>query len=334
MRRDASADGAFYYSVRTTGVFCKPSCASRQARRENVRFHATCDDARRGGFRPCKRCRPDRQTSDDPVVRACRMIEASDTLPSLNALAAAADLSRFHFHRLFKRTTGVTPRAYGTAVGSQRVRDLLPNSSAVTTAILGGGFRSNGRSYAQADSLLGMQPTKYRGGGKGMTIRFAVGQCSLGAILVAATGRGVCAISLGDNPQHLVSELQERFAQAELLGGDKKFERLVAQVVGFVEVARNWPRPAARHPRHRVSAACVASTFCRQAWRDDLLHGARRTHRCAEGGTCRRRRVCRQSARRGNSLPSRRSQRWVLAGYRWGIDRKQKLLLRESTCKF
>ncbi len=331
VRRDAAADGAFYYSVRTTGVFCKPSCASRQAQRENVRFHATCDDARRGGFRPCKRCRPDRQPGDDPVVRACRLIEASDTLPSLDALAAAAGLSRFHFQRLFKRTTGVTPRAYATAVGSQRVRDLLPTSSAVTTAILGGGFRSSARFYAQADSLLGMRPKKYRAGGKDMTIRFAVGQCSLGAILVAATERGVCAISLGDNPQQLASELQKRFAQAELVANDKKFEQLVAQVVGFVEapaVGLNLPldiRGTAFQQRVWQALSAVKPgetiTYTELARRIGAPKSVRAVAAACAANPLAVAIPCHRVVRKGGAL----------AGYRWGIARKQVLLEREST---
>src|SRR5215468_2552175 len=238
-RRDGAADGSFYFSVKTTGVFCRPSCAARRPRRANVAFHATCADAERAGFRPCKRCRPNEPTLADrhsaAVAGACRLIEESEELPSLDALARAADLSRFHFHRVFKAITGVTPKAYGDAHRGKRVRTELTRRDTVTQAIYGAGFNSNGRFYAAASDLLGMTPKQFRGGGGGQVIRFAVGQCSLGAILVAATDKGVCAIELGDDPAALVQILQDRFPKAQLVGGDEAFEQLVAKVVGFVE---------------------------------------------------------------------------------------------------
>jgi len=184
VRRDRRADGVFYYSVRTTGVYCRPSCAARLARRENVRFHATCADAERAGFRPCKRCRPDSpglvEARAEAVARACRLIETAEEVPSLDALADAAGLSRFHFHRVFKTTAGLTPKAYAAAHRARRVRDELSRSDSVTDAIYGAGFNSSGRFYATASEVLGMTPTDFRAGGDGAAIRFAVGECSLG----------------------------------------------------------------------------------------------------------------------------------------------------------
>src|SRR5215472_203880 len=238
-RRDRAADGAFYYSVRTTGVYCRPSCAARLARRDNVAFHLTCEDAECAGFRPCKRCRPneaglaERQAA--AVAKACALIEEADEMPSLAALARAAGLSRFHFHRVFKLITGVTPKAYADARRGERVRHQLAHSETVTQAIYGAGFNSNGRFYAASDDLLGMTPTQYRAGGSGRVIRFAVGECSLGSILVAATDKGVCAIEFGDDPDALVRALQDRFPKAKIVGRDAAFEHLVAKVVGFVE---------------------------------------------------------------------------------------------------
>ena len=238
-RCDGAADGAFYYSVKTTGVYCRPSCAARAPRRDNVAFHETCADAERAGFRPCKRCRPNEPRLADrhaaAVAKACRLIEEAEELPSLDALAQTADLSRFHFHRVFKSITGVTPKAYGDAHRGKRVRAELVRRDTVTQAIYGAGFNSNGRFYAAASDLLGMTPKEFRGGGGGQVIRFAVGECLLGAILVAATDKGVCAIELGDDPGALVRSLQDRFPKARLVGGDEEFERLVAKVVGFVE---------------------------------------------------------------------------------------------------
>ena len=166
VRRDGAADGAFYYSVRTTGVYCRPSCASRPARRENVDFHLTCADAERAGFRPCKRCRPNEagiaEQHAAAVAKACRLIEGADDAPDLDALAAAAGMSRFHFHRVFRSVTGVTPKAYADARRSERVREELSRSRTVTDAIYGAGFNSSGRFYEKSAEILGMTPTDFR----------------------------------------------------------------------------------------------------------------------------------------------------------------------------
>jgi AraC family transcriptional regulator of adaptative response/methylated-DNA-[protein]-cysteine methyltransferase len=239
LNRDPDADGTFYYSVKTTGVYCRPTCGARPPRRENVAFHLTREDAERNGFRPCKRCRPDRPPLSEQhaaaVAKACRLIEDSEEAPSLDALAEAAGMSRFHFHRIFRLVTGLTPASYAAANRADRVRAELSRTGTVTEAIYGAGFNSNGRFYAQSSKILGMTPTKFRSGGERESIRFAVGECSLGAILVAATDRGVCAISLGDEPEVLIRDLQDRFPRAQLIGADKEFEQMVAAVVGFVE---------------------------------------------------------------------------------------------------
>src|SRR6476661_4587780 len=238
-RRDRAADGTFVYSVRTTGVYCRPACAARLPRRENVMFHVSCAEAERAGFRPCKRCRPNAPALAEAhatvVARACRLIEQAEEPPTLDDLAQAAGMSRFHFHRVFKAVTGVTPKAYIAGDRAKRVREELASQDTVTQAIYGAGFNSNGRFYAAAPGLLGMTPTQFRSGGDGNVIRFAVGECSLGAILVAATNKGVCAIEFGDDPEALVCNLQDRFPNARLVGGDEAFEQLVAKVVGFVE---------------------------------------------------------------------------------------------------
>jgi AraC family transcriptional regulator, regulatory protein of adaptative response / methylated-DNA-[protein]-cysteine methyltransferase len=243
VRRDPSAVGTFYYSVHTTGVYCRPACPARLARREHVFFYSTCEEAERAGFRPCKRCKPDQPAPAAQraaaIAKACRLIDAAEDMPNLDALARVAGMSRFHFHRVFKNITGVTPKAYATALRAQRVRDELSRGVTVTEAIYRGGFNSNGHFYASSSTLLGMTPTHFRSGGKGESVRFAVGECSLGAILVAATHKGVCAILLGDDPEALVRDLQDQFPNAQLIGGDKDFEHLVAKVVGFAESPEN-----------------------------------------------------------------------------------------------
>ena len=238
-RRDKTFDGRFYYSVETTGVYCRPSCAARLAKRANVRFHDTRANAEAAGFRPCKRCKPDQAPLEAQytamVSEACRLIEAAEDAPTLGELADAAGLSPYHFHRIFKAVAGVTPKAYAVAHRQKRVRERLGKSKTVTEAIHDSGFNSNGRFYATSSQVLGMTPTEFRAGGANTEIMFATGACSLGAILVAASDKGVCSILLGDDPADLVRNLRERFSNARLIGGDKDFEALVASVVAYVE---------------------------------------------------------------------------------------------------
>jgi AraC family transcriptional regulator of adaptative response/methylated-DNA-[protein]-cysteine methyltransferase len=333
-RRDTAADGAFYYSVRTTGVYCRPSCAARLARRENVDFHLTGADAERAGFRPCKRCRPNEaglaERHAAAVAKACSLIDAADEMPSLDALADAVGLSRYHFHRVFKAVTGVTPKAYADARRGERVRQELARSETVTQAIYGAGFNSNGRFYAASDNLLGMTPTEYRAGGNGNVIRFAVGECSLGSILVAATDKGVCAIEFGDDPDALVHALQDRFPKAQLVGGDHAFEQLVAKVVGFIEA----PAQGLDLPLDIRGTA-----FQKRVWNAirDIPAGATASYADLA------RRIGRPSASRAvaqacasNTLavaiPCHRVVRrdGGLSGYRWGVERKEALLTRET----
>lgn len=240
LARDAAADGAFVYAVKTTGVYCRPSSSARRPRRENVEFFATAEAAEAAGYRPSRRAAGDRSLAAEQraerVAQACRMIETAETPPALEALAARLGMSPFHFHRLFKAETGLTPKAYASAYRARRLRERLGQASAsVTEAIYDSGFNSNSRFYESSSQRLGMRPRDYRDGGAGAAIRFAIGQCSLGAILVAQSQRGICAILLGEEPEPLLRELQDQFPRAQLLGGDADFERLVAQVVGFVE---------------------------------------------------------------------------------------------------
>jgi len=227
LTRDASRDGSFFYSVKTTGVFCRPSCAARQPNPKNVAFHASIIEAERAGFRPCKRCKPDQlplaERQAAIIATACRRIEASDTLPVLGALAKEAGLSPHHFHRLFKTVTGLTPREYALAHRAGKIRKQLKRSNTVTDAIFHAGFQSSNQFYAKSKEILGMTPQRYRTGGSGEEIRFAVAGSSLGPVLVAQSGKGVCAIRFGDDPGALVRELQDHFPKARLIGGDKGF---------------------------------------------------------------------------------------------------------------
>jgi AraC family transcriptional regulator of adaptative response/methylated-DNA-[protein]-cysteine methyltransferase len=237
--RDRTADGVFWYSVATTGIYCRPSCPSRTANPKNVQLHDTLASARATGFRPCKRCNPDGPSLESEnaaiIARACHLIEESEDEPSLNALSEAAGLSPSYFHRLFKAATGLTPKDYAAAHRAAKVRESLAGGHSVTEAIYDAGFNSSGRFYEKSTNMLGMTPTQYRAGGVNEEIRFAVGQCSLGAILVASSQKGVAAILLGNDPDGLVRNLQDRFPKACLIGSDGQYEALVARVVGFVE---------------------------------------------------------------------------------------------------
>jgi len=335
-RRDAGADGSFYYSVRTTGVYCRPSCPSRGAKRANVAFHASSQAAEAAGFRPCLRCAPhlpplaERQA--DAVARACRLIEESEDEPDLDALAQAAGMSRFHFHRVFKARTGITPKAYAAARRGARVRQELAGGATVTDALYGAGYGSSGRFYAASNEVLGMQPSNYRAGGQGETIRFAVAECSLGATLVAATERGICAILIGDQPEPLLEDLQARFPRAELRGAEEGFERTVALVIGLVEEPRIGPsldlpldvRGTAFQQRVWQALRAIPPgqtvTYAELAERVGLPDGAR-----AVAGACAANPVavaipCHRVVRTGGAL----------SGYRWGIERKRALLEREA----
>jgi AraC family transcriptional regulator of adaptative response/methylated-DNA-[protein]-cysteine methyltransferase len=237
--RDKTADGHFWYSVSTTGVYCRPSCPSRTANPKNVRLHHSLESARASGFRPCRRCNPDGPSLECEnavlVAKACRIIEESEEEPSLEKLADAIGRSPSYFHRVFKATTGVTPKDYAAADRARKVREGLASGSTVTEAIYDAGFNSSGRFYEKSTRMLGMRPSQYRAGGTNEDIKFALGQTSLGAILVASTSKGVASILLGDDPDELLRNLQDRFPKARLIGADRDYEALVARVVGFVE---------------------------------------------------------------------------------------------------
>jgi AraC family transcriptional regulator of adaptative response/methylated-DNA-[protein]-cysteine methyltransferase len=332
--RDPNADCDFFYSVATTGVYCRPACSSRLPRPENVAFYPTAAAAERAGFRACARCKPDQpplpERQATTIAALCRLIETSEEAPTLEALAKHAGLSVFHLHRLFKRITGVTPKAYADAHRAGRVRQSLRSGRSVTEAIFDAGYGSSGRFYAKSNALLGMKPAAYRAGGADLAIRFALGACSLGAILVAATDRGVCAILLGDDPTELARDLARRFPRAKLERGDRGFAKLVARVVALVEKPargaklpldirgtafqmRVWDALRRVPPGKTVSYAEVARTI-------GAPRAVRAVARACAANTLAVAIPCHRVVRRDGDL----------AGYRWGVERKRALLAREN----
>ena len=333
--RDRNSDGAFVYAVRTTGVYCRPSCPARQARPANVSFFECGQDAEMAGFRACLRCTPNaaslREQHAAMVASACRTIEAAETLPALASLAASVGMSPYHFHRVFKALIGLTPRAYGAAHRAGRARAQLSDPQAsVTEAIYDAGFNSSGRFYATSNAVLGMTPTAYRAGGADTDIRFAIGQCSLGAILVATSDKGICAITLGDDPDQLARELQDRFPSARLIGGDGDFERLVAQVVGFVEAPKlglDLPLDVRGTAfQQRVWQALRAVPAGQTASYSEIASriGAPSAVRAVAG-------ACAANAI-AVAIPCHRVVRTdgSISGYRWGVERKRSLLAKEA----
>jgi AraC family transcriptional regulator, regulatory protein of adaptative response / methylated-DNA-[protein]-cysteine methyltransferase len=333
--RDKTADGRFWYSVLTTGVYCRPSCPSRLADPRNVQLHDSLESAKATGFRPCKRCHPDGLSIEAEtaalVAKACRLIEDSEEEPSLEALADAIGRSPSYFHRMFKAATGVTPKDYAAAYRATKVRHKLALGSAVTAAIYDAGFNSSGRFYEKSNDMLGMTPSRYRAGGANEEIKFAVGQTSLGAIVVASTKTGVAAILLGDDPDELVRNLQDRFPKAHFIGADRDYETLVAQVVGFVEA----PRIGLKLPldvrgtafQERVWKALRQVPVGKTVSYTEIARriGAPKSVR-AVAGAC-------AANKLAVAIPCHRVVRndGSLSGYAWGIDRKRALIDREAS---
>ncbi len=334
LARDAAADGEFVYAVKTTGIYCGPTSSARLPRRENVEFFASAAAAEAAGYRASRRASADQAASaahrTDMVARACRMIDEAEVQPNLEEMASEAGLSTFHFHRVFKAETGLTPKAYANASRARRLRGELGDSATITDAIYGAGFNSNSRFYEASATLLGMSPKEYRDGGSNAEIRFAVGQCSLGAILVAQSQRGICAILLGDDPDALVKDLQDQFKKAKLIGGDEGFEQLIAQVVGFIEQPalglnlpldvrgtafqeRVWKALREIPPGVRVSYAQVAE-------RIGSPKAVRAVAQACGANSLAVAIPCHRVVRRDGDI----------SGYRWGVDRKRELLTREA----
>lgn len=333
--RDALADGSFVYAVATTGIYCAPSCGARTPLPRHVTFYDTPREARAAGFRPCRRCLPDlpprAQREAALLEDLCRFIEAQDAPPSLQTLAERAALSPAHLHRLFKARLGLTPRAYADACRAERVRQAVHTAPSITDALYDAGYGSSSRLYEQSGDIFGMNPTQFKNKGQGVTLRFAVTTCDLGALLVAASPRGLCAVALGDDPEDLQRQLQARFPQAVLLGDDPGFAQTVAEVVACVE----QPARACDLPldiqgtafQRRVWEALRAIppgqtlTYAQLAQRLDAPTATRAVAAACAANTLAVLIPCHRVIRSDGSL----------AGYRWGVSRKRDLLQREAS---
>jgi AraC family transcriptional regulator, regulatory protein of adaptative response / methylated-DNA-[protein]-cysteine methyltransferase len=332
--RDKAADGHFWYSVSTTGVYCRPSCPSRIANPENVQIHDSLESAKATGFRPCRRCKPDGASIEagnaELVAQACRIIEESEEELALEELSGAIGRSPSYFHRMFKTVTGLTPKDYAAAHRARKLRQRLAAGNTVTEALYDAGFSSSGRFYEKSTDLLGMTPSRYRAGGAEEEIRFAVGQTSLGAILVASSARGVAAILLGDDPDELVRDLQDRFPKALLIGADPGYEALIAKVVGLVET----PGRGVDLPLDVRGTA-----FQQRIWQALRKIPAGKTVSYAELarriGSPKAVRAVAGACAANNlavAIPCHRVVRTdgSLSGYAWGVERKREMIRREA----
>lgn len=334
VERNRRAEGAFFYAVKTTGVYCRPGCSSRLPKREHVEFFADGAAAGQAGYRPCQRCRPDAVSPGERqaavIARACQQIEEAPEPPTLDQLAAAAQLSPHHFHRLFKATVGVTPKQYAAACRMSRFQDRLKNEGSITAAIYDAGFGSSSRAYAGAASRLGMTPSAYKSGAAGLVIRFAAAPCFLGWVLVAASERGLCAIALGDSPDTLQAQLQSRFPSARLQPAEAGFAAWIEQVIAFIESPeRGLGLPLDIQGtafQQRVWAALQAIPPGATASYAELARriGAPNATRAAA-------RACALNPL-AVVIPCHRVVRsdGQLSGYRWGVERKRALLEREA----
>jgi len=332
--RDPAADNAFVLAVTSTGIFCRPICPARRPRRDRVVFYDTPADARRAGYRACLRCKPEDEAYGrrhaDSIAGACATIRETETMPTLETLAKYAGISVYHFHRLFRRTVGVTPRQFRAQIMIEKAKQSIRGGDSVTAAIYDAGFSSNGRFYEAAAHRLGMKPQKVGLGGVHESIRFIVRRCDLGLVLVAATAKGICEVWLGDDAGALARRLRAAYPQAKIASRDPIMSDLVKKVVGLVET----PETPVKLPLDLCGTA-----FEMRVW--DALRripvGKTRTYgeiAAAIGHPGASRAVGKACALNHVAVvvPCHRAigADKSLRGYRWGLDRKRKLLEREK----
>ena len=335
LERDATQDGAFVYAIRSTGIYCRPSCASRKPRRQNVLFFALPGIARQAGFRACKRCQPDLAAQPDSrldlVMKICDYIQShlGESL-TLQALSDQFALSQHHLQRQFKQVVGISPLQYAEACRMDQLKMALRRGSQVSAAVYEAGFSSPSRVYSRAAAQLGMTPGEFQQAGRGQVIRYTTVTCHLGTLLVAATERGICAVRLGDAPAALEASLQEEFGQAELLPADPTLQEWVEVILRYI---------AGNEPDLHLPLDVQATAFRKQVWQaiQQIPYGATRTYQQVAnmiGRPTAVRAVARACATNPAALvvPCHRVVRsdGGLGGYRWGVERKEKLLQTEG----
>lgn len=331
--RDPLAQNAFIYAVKTTGVYCRPTCPSRRPRLENLEFFGSSAEAQKAGFRPCKRCRPDEFipiSLDERVKEACRLLEESGQPVSLAELAAKVNLSPSHLHRLFKKSLGLTPKQYADGLRLGRLQSGLQKGRPVSEALYAAGYGSSSRVYEKTDQLLGMTPGQYQGRGAKTRIKYALTRTSLGWLLVAATEKGVCSMALGDSPQELVDSLQSRFCKAEISQADAEFIELLTRISAFLDSPgqgldlpldiqgtsfqrRVWAALQELKPGQTV-------TYSQMAQRLGMPQAPRAVARAIASNPIALAVPCHRVVRKDGGL----------GGYRWGLARKEQLLELES----
>jgi AraC family transcriptional regulator of adaptative response/methylated-DNA-[protein]-cysteine methyltransferase len=334
LQRDQAADGQFFYGVVTTGIYCRPGCTSKRPKRENVVFFQTREQAESAEFRPCKRCQPNVADKDilhrQIIIDACQRIAASEEQPTLSSLAEAAGYSPTYFQKIFKKIVGVTPKQYASAIRAQRVRENLQTESTITAALYDAGFNSSSHFYDTANDTLGMTPSRFRNGGVGTEIRHVITRCYLGWILIAATSKGVCAIEFADNANALEESLHNSFPLANLIASDAQFKSWVDLVLSSLE----FPQDNIKLPldirgtafQQRVWAALrqipvgESRSYSQIAESIDQPTAVR-----AVANACANNKIavaipCHRVVRKDGNL----------GGYKWGLERKRKLLEKES----
>ena len=334
-RRDAGYDGVFVYAVNSTGIYCRPTCPARRPRRGHVQFFGSPDEAERAGYRACRRCQPEKKTPDEPnlslVQRICHYLaEPRDQLPTLDALAREFNLSPYHLQRTFKRIVGVTPRQYAEAQRLERFKAGLKEGESVTDALYGAGYASNSSAYTQAAQQFGMSPTAYKRGGA-TDITYAVAESPLGWLLVAGTAKGLCAVRLGNSPAALEAELASEFPAATLARDDAGVGAPLTALMGYLCGAA---------PHLDLPLDVRATAFQQQVWRalQAIPAGSTRSYSqvaATIGRPTAARAVARACASNPVALviPCHRVIRedGGLGGYRWGLERKERLLAQEAS---
>lgn len=330
VNREQAADGTFYYGVKTTGVFCRPSCSSRLPNRENIEYFISWREAQSAGYRPCKRCKPTgngkNEEIEQKIICACRSMEQSNTPLKLNDLAEEAGLSPYHFHRLFKKLVGVTPKQYSSNHRSQRFRESLKSSESITDAIYNAGYSSSSGVYTKNQDHLAMKPKEYRAGGAGIVINYGLAECMLGWVIVAATERGICAIALGDDPALLPQQVQSIFPKARLEKAGPGFTFLLKAVVDFIK---------APHSSFNIPLDIQGTAFQQQVWNilrqikpGKTLSYTDVAERIGNPNAVRAVATACASNKLAVVIPCHRviSKSGKISGYRWGVERKKALL--------